>query len=420
MVERAEKAYEEFVYAFGGGVRLTRPMGIFLPKAENTARRLQEVYFRAQRNHMIYSAYGSASESAISEGFCLNGFCVPLERMKPNSSASRNGGGDDYAMHQAMRHLIGNILVTCWVVRDGDNRTIPRWMFVGAAHWLGKRPERLRDNVYYCSGEAHSLSGSGEGVDDPAEEAHRARPARAHRGAAGSHVARPARPWEDHQRCWGYFQVCMEEWRKPFVAMMRDLRLEKGQRESFLKHMGITPEQFHQRWEERVLGKRESMAPRGGGMVTAAAAGRKWITWAKAIAPAGGRFLPEGHALWKNAKNAPWDQDTILLRSRNVLLFARSDDPEIVGMCLRTGEGTVRALEPCSARAPRSSARSSTSASTRTGPSTSRRRPRAAASRCRGARATTRPANASRVSTSRAATARNRWGATSARRCRTR
>lgn len=75
-------------------------------------------------------------------------------------------------------------------------------------------------------------------------------------------------------------------------------------------------------------------------------AGRRWFTWAKAIVPAGGRFLPKADPTWNRVRGAePWDKDTLGLRTQNTLLFSRTEDIEIVGMCLRVGEGTVRALE---------------------------------------------------------------------------
>ena len=75
-------------------------------------------------------------------------------------------------------------------------------------------------------------------------------------------------------------------------------------------------------------------------------AGHKWLTWAKAIVPAGGEFLPSSSPVWNRVRGkSPWSKDTLGLRTKNTLLFSRTDDIEIVGMCLRVGEGTVRALE---------------------------------------------------------------------------
>ncbi len=264
MVQRAEIAFDEFSEAFGGGVRLLRPMGIFMPRSMQTARPLQAAYFRAERNHMIYSSYASRSESSISDGFCLNGFCVPIERMKGNASASKNNGGEDYAMHFAMRHMIGHILITCWLRNQGDNRTMPRWAFVGAGQWLGKRIEKLSDNVYHCSGEDQKLSGSGKDWWG----ALRKRAALGKFTPIGELIDKTSLghlDYEDRRQSWGYFHLGMEEWRGGFVKLIAALRREKDQRESFREHLGVTPEQFHARFVERLLEKRDRLGPPDGG-----------------------------------------------------------------------------------------------------------------------------------------------------------
>jgi len=113
MLQRAEQTYDEVSKALGGSIKLLRPMGIYLPKLEQNGRALQDVYFRNARNHMIYSSYAGRTESAISDRFCLNGFCVPLERVKKSAAAARSRTGDDYALHGSMRHLITHVLSTC-------------------------------------------------------------------------------------------------------------------------------------------------------------------------------------------------------------------------------------------------------------------------------------------------------------------
>ena len=40
---------------------------------------------------------------------------------------------------------------------------LPRWVFVGAGHWLGKRLPKLVDKVFYCEGEDRKVSGSAKG-----------------------------------------------------------------------------------------------------------------------------------------------------------------------------------------------------------------------------------------------------------------
>ena len=259
-IERAEKLLMEFKKTIGGP-RLSRPVGIYIPKGESTARKLQEVYFRNRKNHMIYAAYAGRSESSISDGFCLNGFCIPIERLKASASGSRDGGGDDFAVHSAIRHLMGHIMFTTYAGVSGENRKMPRWAFVGGAHWLGKRFERHRDNFYYCVGESNSISGSGGGWERalkkraqtnnflPIEELL----AKSSLGQLG---------YKDHVQAWGYFHYAMQEHEEGWVAMLRDLRKEVEVRSAFETRLGMSPEVFHGRFLEFLLGKREGTTSR--------------------------------------------------------------------------------------------------------------------------------------------------------------
>lgn len=248
MLERAEKAFRDFDEAFKGRVGLLRPMGIFLPQRETTAYGLREVYFRNKNAPMIYSSYAGASESNISQGFCLNGLCVSMQQ----------AGGDDTGLHQSMRHLIGNILVTCWIVRSGDNKTMPRWVFEGAAHWLGKHPKDLADEVWYCIGEERKVSGSGKmWMKDLCDIAVKGKFAPIEEFLAKSSLGQLT--IEDHKRAWGIFEICLAEWHDPFVALLADFRREADVRDAFQKDLGCTPEEFDLRFVERLAGIRKTM-----------------------------------------------------------------------------------------------------------------------------------------------------------------
>ena len=250
MLERAEKAYREFDEAFRGRIMLTRPMGIFLPQRETTMYAIRETYFRNKNAPMIYSSYGGQSESNISGGFCLNGLCIAVQ----------TAGGDDENMHYNVRHLIGNILVTCWVRQSGDNKTMPRWAFEGVAHWLAKQPRSLADLSYawYCIGEEKRVSGSGRfwmkdlvslaatGKFGPADEFF-------------SKSSLGQLTYEDHKRAWGLVELCMAEWRGPFVEMLADVRREVDFGEACRKHLGCSPEELQQRYVERLLGLRKTI-----------------------------------------------------------------------------------------------------------------------------------------------------------------
>lgn len=248
MLERAEHARREFSEAFGGRLSILRPTGIFLPKSETTSHALREVYFRNKHAPMIYSSYAGASESAISQGFCLNGLCVSLQQV----------GSDDAGLHQTMRHLLGNIFITCWIVRSGDNDTMPRWAFEGAGHWLGKRHPDLADKAWYCIGEEKRISGSGKGwMKDLADTA-----AKGKFGPIDEFLGKAALgqlTHDDHKRAWGIFEVCLAEWREPFVALLAALRKKTEVHDAFKKELGCSTEEFHQRWVERLTGLREGM-----------------------------------------------------------------------------------------------------------------------------------------------------------------
>ena len=262
MLQRAEIACDELSEQLGGRIKLLRPMGIYLPKSERKGRELQDVYFRNSRNHMIYSSYAGRSESAISGSFCLNGFCVPLERVKQSAAATRSLAGDDYALHGSMRHLMTHVLMTCWIVRHGENRTMPRWAFVGGAHWFCKRLAKHHDVVYYCTGEVGKINGPGDDwrgrlkkraiTDDlaPIEELLR-------KSSLGQ------LDYDDHMQCWGYFALAMEskDWHDGWVELLGDLRNEKDVRAAFQERLALTPEAFHDAWRERLLGRDISEAP---------------------------------------------------------------------------------------------------------------------------------------------------------------
>ncbi len=262
MLQRAELAYDELSEQLGGSIKLLRPMGIYLPESERDARKLQAVYFRAARNHMIYSSYPGRSESAISGSFCLNGFCFSKERVKAPAAAMHSLAGMDYALHGSMRHLITHVLMTCWIVRHGENRTMPRWAFVGAAHWFARRMDNHRDVAYYCSGEKGRISG-------PAYEWRERLQKRALAGdlAPIEELLRKSSlgqlSYKDHMQCWGYFAIAMEapDWHDKWVAMLADLREERDVREAFEERLGMTPQAFHEAWRARLLGRELRDAP---------------------------------------------------------------------------------------------------------------------------------------------------------------
>jgi hypothetical protein len=243
-LERAERVFRDFDVAFRGRVTLLRPMGIYLVHSDATAAALREAYFRNKNAPMIYSSYSGMAESKISEGFCLNGLCV-----------SESQCSDESGLYQAMRHLETNILVTCWIVRNGENKTMPRWAFEGVAHWMGRNENSLKDLVWFCIGEDKKVSGSGKmWMPDVIDDAVKGKWGPFDELLRKSDLGQLT--LDDHKRVWAIFEICMAEWRDPFVNMLADLRREVDVHEAFEKNLGCSPNEFQQRFIERLQGFR--------------------------------------------------------------------------------------------------------------------------------------------------------------------
>lgn len=74
-------------------------------------------------------------------------------------------------------------------------------------------------------------------------------------------------------------------------------------------------------------------------------AAEQWIAWTRSLLAVEGEFLPPTDSLWKSFAGKLWERDTLVLRSRNLLLVTREQDREIVSGVLRDGELAIRALE---------------------------------------------------------------------------
>ncbi|MEM9802990.1 MAG: hypothetical protein AAGA20_21885, partial [Planctomycetota bacterium] len=74
-------------------------------------------------------------------------------------------------------------------------------------------------------------------------------------------------------------------------------------------------------------------------------AAERWLEWAPLIAPARARFVAADEMAEIDEPGSIWRDRTIGLRTRSLFLVSRSDDPEIVGACLRHGEAAVRTLD---------------------------------------------------------------------------
>ncbi len=247
MLERAEMARKEFVEHFGDKFVIKAPVAIFLPERQGAAERIQTAYMGSPKTNQLY---GGATSTNFVGGMCANGFCLSGEKYRP-----------DEGLHFAMRHMIGHALISIWVVADGTNRVLPRWLFEGVGHWLSRHQERFKDEATYCSDEGKALDGNGKGWEqDCAKMANRPRLDSIEKLFGKTALVQLT--LEDNQRAWSYLDLCLREWREPFVKMLADLRRGKEVRDSFMLHLQCTPEIFDERWRKRVTGKRKSMSPK--------------------------------------------------------------------------------------------------------------------------------------------------------------
>lgn len=246
MLERAEYARREFVRAFGEQLKLTKPVAVYLPDKERDAGRIQSAYMGSPRTNQIY---GGSDKGLIGGGLAFNGFCKSGQTAQPDDQA-----------HVGMRHMIGHALISCWVVVDGNNRALPRWIFEGVGHWLSRCQDRFREMCVTCADEGTPLGIGGKGWDNDVAKLAGSSKISSIEELFGK-TAIGQLDEDDHKRAWSYFDICIKEWREPFVKMLADLRRQKEVRDSFMEAFQLTPEMFDERWRKRVTGRRKSMAP---------------------------------------------------------------------------------------------------------------------------------------------------------------
>ncbi len=96
--------------------------------------------------------------------------------------------------------------------------------------------------------------------------------------------------------------------------------------------------------DEATLAQAAGLVPASFPWKGAADASARWMTWAEECLPAGAEFVPKTDPAWQGKQGA-WQERAIALRTRNLLFFSLETDPNVIGTCLRKGEGTLRALE---------------------------------------------------------------------------
>jgi HEAT repeats/von Willebrand factor type A domain len=246
IAERCEKAYMQFTRAFGAPT-LNGPCGVFIMKNDKVAEMLKQRYLGNPRRTILHGGGGKS----ISEGHCFNGFVLSL----------RTATKDDRLLHMKVRHLIGHIMISCWHRVDPTERYLPRWLLVGAAHWLSKSLPNLRELVTFCGNESLPLAASGSKWDDKARK-EAADPKRVSvQVLFDANTAQEMHSLELHLRAWSYFEVMLADDRERFVKFLAGLRDAKPARQAMREAMKCEPEEFDRRWAERLLGRRRSAAP---------------------------------------------------------------------------------------------------------------------------------------------------------------
>ncbi len=241
--QRCELAYNDFMHWYGGDTNLHKPMAVYVVHDESTAEQVGERYFGQAGTHMNYAF---AYNDRIAEGFSGNGFVVSQQHQR-----------NDTRMHGYCRHQIGHILFSCWQIHGGFEEECPRWAWIGAAHFLERLLPIHQDYATYCYGEG----AGGTGPQTRWEK-------RVRKMAAGR--MSPIETffnlpelgdfkYHDHLRTWSIMDLMLREDRERWLKLLERLRHKDHEGKAFKTALGITPDQFHERWKKRVLGKRKTM-----------------------------------------------------------------------------------------------------------------------------------------------------------------
>ncbi len=243
--QRCELAYDDFETWFGGPIVLPKPMAVYIVNRKHELASVSDRYFGGNEIHMNYAFnYGDR----IAQGFSGNGFVVSLEEQNT-----------DPKLHGFVRHQIGHILFSCWIETNGFEDHCPRWAWIGAAHFLMKLLPPQKDYATYCFGE--SAGGAGSGKRWPKRVRDMARRAMPPIETFFNKNSLSDFGYKDHLRAWSMMDLGLREDRSRWLSLLRVLRGGGDEGVAFKEALGITPEQYHERWVERVTGKRRRLGP---------------------------------------------------------------------------------------------------------------------------------------------------------------
>jgi HEAT repeat protein len=207
---------------------------------------VQQRYLGSSRTNLLYGGGGTS----ISKGHCFNGFSINEQE----HSGDRN-------LHATVRHMIGHLLISCWTVVNGTDKYLPRWMFIGAAHWLSKSHPKLRDEVTFCGNESTPLTASGRNWEAKARKIAADGRRVPVQELFDANTTAEMNQIDKHHRAWSYYDVMLRDDRERFVKFLAQLRQAKPARQAMREAMKCEPEEFDARWAARLLGKRRSAAP---------------------------------------------------------------------------------------------------------------------------------------------------------------
>ena len=241
-LERCERAYDDFRYWFGPTLMQGGPMGVYIMAKKSTAEQYSAKYLGSANTDMLYGG----GSTKIGGGFAFNGFTGSLQESRSD---------DD--LHAYCRHMIGHILFSCWQKVDGKEKYCPKWAFIGAAHFMEKLLEPHKDYATFCSNETTAPTGSGKDWHKRA------------RGIAGGRLepiqtlfgknSSGAFKYRDHIQCWSLMDLGLREDRERWVQFLSILRAGEDEGMAFKESMDLTPDQFRQRWLDRMRGRRKTM-----------------------------------------------------------------------------------------------------------------------------------------------------------------
>jgi hypothetical protein len=244
--QRAEIAWQDFVDVFGTDLRRDTRVAVYLLRRESVQDAVAQAYFGLPEFDFTY---GSFETRTVAGGYAMDGLAISLDEHP-----------GDHRLHLKMRHNIGHLLISRWTPPGNRWEAMPSWIYRGSAHWLSRLPEKFREMAMFHHGEGKVEADTGADwwkhlrrqAMNPALKPMQRYLDMAHREALDL---------DDHRRVWSWFDLFLREDPEPFLGLLAGIRTGREGRPALESAFGISPEELDQRWRDRVLGRRRSMAP---------------------------------------------------------------------------------------------------------------------------------------------------------------